>query len=149
MDICRPFISFIFGQCWGLNSGLVLASQVLHHLIQAMSPTFFVLVIFGIGSHFFFFPLYLCFLYSWDDRRTPPHQAIGWDRVFLDNFFLWLTLTEILLMSTFQVTRIIGMSHYTCLIIRRCSSTLPLQTDHSRGRSRFISLGVRIDSLTP
>jgi hypothetical protein len=50
-------------------------------------------------------------LCNWDDRCVPPCLVIGWDGVLWTFCLGWLQ-TKILLISTSQVARIIGLNHH-------------------------------------
>jgi hypothetical protein len=59
---------------------------------------------------------YFSFLHSWDDRCTSPHPVFYWLRWRSQKLFCsgW-PQTVIFLTSTFQVTRITGLSHHAWL----------------------------------
>jgi hypothetical protein len=58
-----------------------------------------------------YYPSDFSFLHPLDDKCVPLYTAIGWDGVFR-SFCLGLSGTMILLISAFQVARIIRVSHW-------------------------------------
>jgi hypothetical protein len=89
---------------------------VLYHLSH--TTALFAFIIFQIGSHIYVLasldcdpPTYAS-LHVWDDRSVPLHPAIDLDRVSWCTFCLAWAQIEILLLSAFQVAKIIGVSYH-------------------------------------
>jgi hypothetical protein len=113
--LCFSFGGF-FWQCWGLISGLWLARKVL--TAWATLAILFALVI---------FETVLVFCWGWPGPRPSYFMLLGWQAwtAMSSHWLRWgsvwwtfclgLPQTAILLISSSQVARILGMSHHVQL----------------------------------